>query len=165
MAQVVTGNEAHDAPELCLQPYVRVEPSFDAAAFLTPDGTVSVVAMNKGEEALTFTLHDASLGLGAKEVVVPPHSIQSFVLPKDGADDPIDVTAFFTAIGTAGSVDSATRYLPLVALLVVLGLLVTFSLRRGDLRAPWTRVGDAMSPPILVAQVEEPTTSYTRFEE
>jgi len=69
------------SPELCMQPYIAKEPDFDAIAFETPDGSVSVVAMNKGEEALTFSLYDEALGLGATEVVSPPHSIQSFKLP------------------------------------------------------------------------------------
>ena len=73
--------KGEEATELCLQPYIAKEPEFDAIAFETPDGSVSVVAMNKGEEGHTFTLYDASLGMGATEVVVPPHSIQSFKLP------------------------------------------------------------------------------------
>ena len=70
--------------EPCLQPYIAKEPSFDAVAFETPDGSVSVVAMNKGDDELTFTLYDASLSLGALDVLVPPHSIQSYTLPAKG---------------------------------------------------------------------------------
>ena len=73
--------KGEEATEVCLQPYIAKEPEFDAIAFQTPDGGVSVVAMNKGEEGHTFTLYDATLGLGATEVVVPPHSIQSYKLP------------------------------------------------------------------------------------
>ena len=71
-----------DEGELCLQPYVRIEPSFDAVAFETPSGSVSVVALNKGEDTLTYSLYDANSGLGASEIVMPPHSIQSFSIPK-----------------------------------------------------------------------------------
>jgi hypothetical protein len=78
-------NLANDDPlddrELCLQPYIAKEPDFDAVAFVTPDGGVSVVAMNKGKEALTFSIYDVSLGAGASNVTVPPHSIQSYRLP------------------------------------------------------------------------------------
>jgi len=73
------------ANELCLQPYIAKEPDFDAIAFQTPDGSVSVVAMNKGDDEQTFTLYDASLGLGAVDVVAPPHSIQSYKLPPKGS--------------------------------------------------------------------------------
>lgn len=34
------------AHELCLQPYIAKEPSFDAVAFETPSGEIAVVAMN-----------------------------------------------------------------------------------------------------------------------
>ena len=78
-------NLANDDPsddrELCLQPDIAKEPDFDAVAFVTPDGGVSVVAMNKGKEALTFSIYDVSLGAGASNVTVPPHSIQSYRLP------------------------------------------------------------------------------------
>lgn len=78
-------NLANDDPlddrELCLQPYIAKESDFDAVAFVTPDGGVSVVAMNKGKEALTFSIYDVSLGAGASNVTVPPHSIQSYRLP------------------------------------------------------------------------------------
>ena len=77
----VTGDRENDK-ETCLQPYIAKEPEFDAVAFETPDGGVSVVAMNKGEEDLTFTLYDKSLGMGATAVTVPAHSIQSYKLPK-----------------------------------------------------------------------------------
>ena len=60
---------------------MRLEPTFDALAAEQPDGSVSVVAMNKGEAPLTFTLYDRSTGLGAPDVHMPAHSIQSFVLP------------------------------------------------------------------------------------
>ena len=39
------------------------------------------MAINLGELPLTFTLHDKELGLGAADVVVPPHSIQTYRLP------------------------------------------------------------------------------------
>jgi hypothetical protein len=67
--------------EMCLQPYVAKEPTFDAVAFLRPDGYVSVVAQNKGDEPLTFTMYDETLGIGAEGLVAPPHSIQSYKLP------------------------------------------------------------------------------------
>jgi len=71
---------------LCMQPYISKEPTFDAVAFQTPDGTVSLVAQNKGDESLSFTIYDQTLGLGASGVTVPPHSIQSYKLPS--ARDP-----------------------------------------------------------------------------
>ena len=74
------GDKSNDR-ELCLQPYVRVEPTFDATAFITPKGSVSIVAMNTGEESLEFTLYDHGSGLGSEKVTVPPHSIQTFELP------------------------------------------------------------------------------------
>ena len=77
--------------ELCLQPYVTSEPEFDAVAFLTPQGTVSVVAMNAGDKAQTFTLFESTSGLGAAEVTVPPHSINSYTLPRP--TKPIDIVA------------------------------------------------------------------------
>ena len=36
-------------------------------------------------QALRFTLYDATLGLGASGVEVPPHSIQTYVLPAAAA--------------------------------------------------------------------------------
>ena len=46
------------------------------------------MAINLGELPLTFTLHDKELGLGAADVVVPPHSIQTYRLPPlPGASD------------------------------------------------------------------------------
>ena len=44
--------------------------------------------MNKGDDELTFTMYDATLGLGATDVVVPPHSIQSYKLPAKSAHGP-----------------------------------------------------------------------------
>jgi len=67
--------------EACLQPFVAKEPTFGAVAFERPDGYVAVVAQNRGEEPLTFTLYDDALGLGATGLTVPPHSIQSYKLP------------------------------------------------------------------------------------
>jgi len=67
--------------EACLQPFVAKEPIFGAVAFERPDGYVAVVAQNRGEEPLTFTLYDDALGLGATGLTVPPHSIQSYKLP------------------------------------------------------------------------------------
>lgn len=68
--------------ELCLQPYIAKEPSFDAVAFQTPDGAVSVIAVNKGDDDQTFSIYDATLGAGTEEQLVSPaHSIQSFRLP------------------------------------------------------------------------------------
>ena len=68
--------------ELCLQPWVAKDPTFDAVAFATPNGSVALVAMNRGDEALgPFDLFDEQLGAGVQGISLPPHSIQSYVLP------------------------------------------------------------------------------------
>ena len=85
--------------ELCLQPQIQRTPRFDAVAFQRPDGAVSVVAINNGEEALTFDLHDGTLGMGVEGVTIPPHAMQSFVLPsKLEVED--DLRDFFGPCGT-----------------------------------------------------------------
>ena len=67
--------------ELCAGPYIAREPEFASLAFATPGGGVSVVAMNRGDKPLTFSLLDVEAGLGAERLTVPPHSISSLVLP------------------------------------------------------------------------------------
>ena len=74
--------DSPDSQELCMQPFVRIEPNFGAVAFETPDGGVSVVALNSGDAPLTFDLYDSTVGMGVEDVTMPAHSMQSFVLPK-----------------------------------------------------------------------------------
>lgn len=55
-------------------------------AFQTPDGTVSLVAQNKGDESLSFTIYDQTLGLGASvrpslEFDGPLMHVRSWLLP------------------------------------------------------------------------------------
>ena len=78
---VLGGDNVDSNLEACLQPFVAKEPTFGAVAFERPDGYVAVVAQNRGEEPLTFTLYDDALELGATGLTVPPHSIQSYKLP------------------------------------------------------------------------------------
>ena len=63
---------------LCLQPSITRIPHFDAVAFQTPDGGVSLVAINIGEEALDFALHDAQAGAGVPHVTLPAHAIHTY---------------------------------------------------------------------------------------
>lgn len=57
--------------------------TFDAVAFETPSGDISIVAMNMGEADLSFEIYDATSRSGAKNVVVPRHAIASFTLSED----------------------------------------------------------------------------------
>ena len=57
-------------------------------AFQTPNGSVSLVAMNRGDDALgPFDLYDEQLGAGVTGISLPPHSIQSYVLPAANVRD------------------------------------------------------------------------------
>jgi len=62
---------------LCVQPYNLDKVLFDAVAFQAPDGEVTLVALNVGDEPVTFDLYDANLGGGAP-VKVPAHGIVSY---------------------------------------------------------------------------------------
>jgi len=67
---------------LCVQPYNLDKVLFDAVAFQAPDGQVTLVAMNIGDESVTFDLYDANLGAGTS-VEVPSHGIVSYVYAPD----------------------------------------------------------------------------------
>merc|ERR1740130_2289400 len=54
--------------------------TFDAVAFETPTGEVSIIAMNLGEADLAFEIYDTASKSGAKNVTVPMHGITSFRL-------------------------------------------------------------------------------------
>jgi len=67
---------------LCAQPYNLDKVLFDAVAFQAPDGQVTLVALNIGDEPVTFNLYDADLGAGAS-VEVPSHGIVSYMYAPD----------------------------------------------------------------------------------
>jgi len=67
---------------LCVQPYDLDKVLFDAVAFQATDGQITLVALNIGDEPVTFDLYDANLGAGAS-VVVHSHSIVSYVYAPD----------------------------------------------------------------------------------
>lgn len=67
---------------LCVQPYNLDKVLFDAVAFQAPDGEITLVALNIGDEPVTFDLYDANLGGGAP-VQVPSHGIVSYVWAPD----------------------------------------------------------------------------------
>jgi len=63
---------------LCAQPYDLDKVLFDAVAFQAPDGQVTLVALNVGDEPVAFDLYDTNLGAGTS-VEVPSHGIVSYV--------------------------------------------------------------------------------------
>jgi glucosylceramidase len=67
---------------LCAQPYDLDKLLFDAVAFQAPDGQVTLVALNVGDEPVTFDLYDAKLGTGTS-LEVPSHGIASYVYAPD----------------------------------------------------------------------------------
>ena len=71
------------ADSLCLQPQIARVPHFDAVGFLTPDDTVTVVALNIGDQPITMTLHDAASKLGTAGLTVPAHAIHTYRWPVD----------------------------------------------------------------------------------
>jgi len=80
---VGAGTFAIETPNgLCVQPYNLDKVLFDAVAFQAPDGQVTLVALNIGDEPVTFDLYDANLGGGAA-VQVPSHGIVSYVWAPD----------------------------------------------------------------------------------
>ena len=64
--------------ELCLQPQIARLPHFDAVAFAAPDGSVSLVAMNIGDNPVEFTLTDKAAHAGVRHLTIPPHAIHSY---------------------------------------------------------------------------------------
>ena len=50
----------------------------DVAAFALPNGSTSVVLLNRGEESLEYVLRDKVTGRAA-ELTAPAHSAQSFI--------------------------------------------------------------------------------------
>ena len=64
--------------ELCLQPQIVRLPHFDAVAFAAPDGSVSLVAMNIGDNPVEFTLTDKAAHAGVRHLTIPPHAIHSY---------------------------------------------------------------------------------------
>jgi len=79
------GNFAIQTPDaLCVQPFGVDKLLFDAVAFQAPDGQITLVALNIGDEPVTFDLYDANLGGGAA-VQVPAHGIVSYLWAPDQA--------------------------------------------------------------------------------
>merc|ERR1711937_776839 len=72
---------ARTSPFVCLQPLVPQTPKFDAVAFETPGGDVSVVVVNLHEADIMFDLYDVGAGVGAQYLRMPPHSIASYIVP------------------------------------------------------------------------------------
>lgn len=64
--------------DLCLQPQIVQTPHFDAVAFQSPDGSVALVAMNVGDNPQQFTIVDKQAKAGMRELVIPPHAIQTY---------------------------------------------------------------------------------------
>ena len=88
------------ADSLCLQPQIARVPHFDAVGFLTPDDTVTVVALNIGDQPITMTLHDAASKLGTAGLTVPAHAIHTYRWP-------VDVNAAAAAAPAAADVAAA----------------------------------------------------------
>ena len=64
--------------ELCLQPQIVRLPHFDAVAFETPEGSISLVALNIGDNAIDFTLVDKASKNGLRQISIPSHAIQTY---------------------------------------------------------------------------------------
>ena len=124
----VEANGDDEAQELCMQPYVRLEPKFDAVAFEKPDGSVSVVALNNGDEALAFDLYDEALGMGVTDVSMPPHSIQSFALPKPPHGHATAALVGLGGITTTADLAAAPRAGSTGALAALVGTVAVFAL-------------------------------------
>lgn len=77
--RMIAGYPHTDSP-MCVQPQLVRRPHFDAAAFETPSGDISVVALNLGDESIKYTLYDTSSGYGASDLEMPPHSMVSYTL-------------------------------------------------------------------------------------
>ena len=67
--------------------------------------------MNTGDEGYNFTLYDGDLGLGTTELLhVPPHSIQTYVLPKiDGSPSELHVAVDSSAAAGATTLAAGAR--------------------------------------------------------
>ena len=63
---------------LCVQPYNLDKVFFDAVDFQAPEGEITIVGLNIGDEPVTFDLYDANFGGGAP-VQVPSHGVVSYV--------------------------------------------------------------------------------------
>lgn len=63
----------------CMLPVGLDDVVFDAAAFLTPDGQISIVAMNLGNTTLGFDIYDAA-AKGSYNVQLPPHAIATYLV-------------------------------------------------------------------------------------
>ena len=103
--------------DLCLQPEISDEPSFNAVAFATPRGRNVLVAQNRGNKPTNITLHDAALRMGVRGVQIPPHSIQTFVwaaatsdgqMPKDEStsNEVVDEVGAIVAAATRAVADA-----------------------------------------------------------
>jgi len=71
----------------CMLPVGADTITFDAVAFQTPVGDISIVAMNRGEYDLTFDIYETSSKSGAKQLLVPKHGIASFVITSKKKDE------------------------------------------------------------------------------
>jgi len=85
---------------LCLQPQIQRVPHFDAVAFVTPSGSVSLVTINLDFKPMQFTLFDAASGAGATGLAIPPHSIQTYTYTPGAAAAELELS---TALGSAAS--------------------------------------------------------------
>lgn len=64
----------------CMIPVGADAITFDAVAFETPHGEISIVAMNLGEADISFEIYDTESQSGTTNVTVPMHGIASFRL-------------------------------------------------------------------------------------
>ncbi len=75
---------------MCLQPQIVQVPHFDAVAFLTPSGDISLVAMNIGDTEVAFDLIDVTAEAGLFDATIPAHSIQTYTWPSTPVEPPDD---------------------------------------------------------------------------
>jgi glucosylceramidase len=74
----------------CMLPVGADTITFDAVAFQTPAGDISIVAMNRGDYDLKFDIYETSSKSGAKQLQVPKHGIASFVIAAKTKDEIIN---------------------------------------------------------------------------
>ena len=65
----------------CMLPVGTGDVLFDAVAFQTPEGDISLVAMNLKETSLEFDIYDVAAQGGYGSLQLPPHSITTFMWP------------------------------------------------------------------------------------
>merc|ERR1712150_200722 len=62
----------------CMLPAGFDDVVFDAVAFETPQGLISLVVMNLGDTTLSFDVYDLNSHTSAKAVILPPHAIATY---------------------------------------------------------------------------------------